>query len=1128
MSRDAAARLRALDPEQSFIVQAPAGSGKTGLLVYRFLTLLARVSSPQSVLAITFTRKATSEMRERVMGLLERAQANESSDNEFEQQGLSLARAVLLNDERHGWALLKTPHQLSIMTIDAFCARLSASMPWLSRLGDRPRPSDDASAHYSAAVENVLRELLNPSSTIAEELNSVLAELDYNYNSARNLFAQMLAKRDQWLRYFLETDLSNSKEQLERAWQELYLEPIATICARLSDAGLKELNALARFGAHQTLSSSDTSQAKDLFNTALDESSSTQHWQAITNLCLTKSGTWRKRVDKNMGFAAGLDETKRLKELLSSLAENDSLLDAFKKISELPIPKYTDNDWRHLLALETVLKRLAAELQLRFRATSECDHSEVTQRANFALSELGGASDASLMMEAEIQHVLVDEFQDTSYSQIELLQKLTQSWQGEQTLFLVGDPMQSIYRFREAQVSLFLQVARNRDTKILPQVDISYIALEQNFRSSEPLVKWFNTTFSHAFAKQDNVLRGAICYAPASANKPGLDDPVEAHLSEDKPSEAGLVCDLVKQTLPELPEGAKLAILVRSRSQLSEIVPALRAQKIDFTGVNLQVLSELPAVLDLANLCLAICRTDDRIAWLALLRGPWLGLNLEELLALSETRAPTLWQALNDSGYTLIRKNLHARLSSFIGVMEQALAEFQVSDLASLCRWAWQRLGGPACLLGASMADIDTALDLIAELEQGADLPSSLMLEAALQTRFANTAEQAQSARVIVSTMHKAKGLQYHTVILPCLANTPRADDKNVLMWAEAQAENGDPQLFLAPLLLGQQSLIKQNALHGRHSHFDFLRGLERERAEHESARLLYVAATRAEQRLILTANLARDAKNDEHPKNPDRRTLLARIWDASQADFQYRGSHAAKPPSLNDESNVLNTLLRLDDHYLPQSDAAIDWKGEQIATQSESPENQVLEFEWATEMATAVGVVLHQFLQHHGDEVLNLKIGPEILSRWRDELKALRVPFERLGEAQGRLQKAIRNIQNDDKAHFLFAPYQDAQNELAIAAHENGQVKYYRLDRTFTDNEGRRWIVDYKSTVTRQADVEAFAREQVELRHRSQLEHYGQLFTQLNHHQGVTQPIRLAVYFPLLQQLVSWPLTKD
>jgi len=207
MISDLAARQTSLDPQRSFIVQAPAGSGKTGLLVYRLLTLLATVEQPQQILAITFTRKATAEMRERLLHLMQQAQDGQSSDDAFEQQGIELAKKVLERDREKNWNLLKTPHQLQLLTIDSFCGRLTASMPWLSRLGDRSRTTDKADSHYASAVEALLSELLNDDSPIANELQTVLLELDFNYNKARDLFSSMLAKRDQWLRHLLRNNL---------------------------------------------------------------------------------------------------------------------------------------------------------------------------------------------------------------------------------------------------------------------------------------------------------------------------------------------------------------------------------------------------------------------------------------------------------------------------------------------------------------------------------------------------------------------------------------------------------------------------------------------------------------------------------------------------------------------------------------------------------------------------------------------------------------------------------------------------------------------------------------------------------------------------------------------------------
>jgi len=117
MISDLNARVNALDPQKSFIVQAPAGSGKTGLLVYRMLTLLSKVEKPQQVLAITFTRKATAEMRARLLELMQYADRGDTSNDEFEQQGIDLAESALAQDKKHNWRLLDATHQLQILTI---------------------------------------------------------------------------------------------------------------------------------------------------------------------------------------------------------------------------------------------------------------------------------------------------------------------------------------------------------------------------------------------------------------------------------------------------------------------------------------------------------------------------------------------------------------------------------------------------------------------------------------------------------------------------------------------------------------------------------------------------------------------------------------------------------------------------------------------------------------------------------------------------------------------------------------------------------------------------------------------------------------------------------------------------
>ena len=153
---DAAERAAALDPTRSFIVQAPAGSGKTELLTRRVLTLLARVDEPEQVLAITFTRKAAAEMRHRVVEALARAASGEAPANEYEAEGLALARAALERDAARGWRLLDDPGRLAMRTIDSLATALAHRLPVVSALGAAVATVDDPRPLHLEAAERFL------------------------------------------------------------------------------------------------------------------------------------------------------------------------------------------------------------------------------------------------------------------------------------------------------------------------------------------------------------------------------------------------------------------------------------------------------------------------------------------------------------------------------------------------------------------------------------------------------------------------------------------------------------------------------------------------------------------------------------------------------------------------------------------------------------------------------------------------------------------------------------------------------------------------------------------------------------------------------------------------------------
>ena len=140
---DSQQRNAALNPEQSFIVRAPAGSGKTELLIRRYLRLLSGVESPEEIIAITFTRKAAAEMRGRIISSLELARTGETPEDDYQKETYTLAAEVLKRDEAQQWQLQDNPGRLRIQTIDSLCSNITRQMPVLSQLGAQPETLDD-------------------------------------------------------------------------------------------------------------------------------------------------------------------------------------------------------------------------------------------------------------------------------------------------------------------------------------------------------------------------------------------------------------------------------------------------------------------------------------------------------------------------------------------------------------------------------------------------------------------------------------------------------------------------------------------------------------------------------------------------------------------------------------------------------------------------------------------------------------------------------------------------------------------------------------------------------------------------------------------------------------------------
>jgi ATP-dependent exoDNAse (exonuclease V) beta subunit len=897
-------------------------------------------------------------------------------------------------------------HRLRIETIDAFCLSLARQLPVPAQFGVPPGIAEDARPLYREAAEKVLG--LLETKKYQRDVARLLSHLDNNVATATRLLADMLARRDQWLS---KTGQAPSRAELEAAFV---------------------------FERHRLLQ-----KARELDGRASEE---------FARDVLTTRNTFNKR-----------------KPHAKALEGNEALRLALIPLKALPPERYTGAQWAALEAMLALLPVAAAELKLVFAARGEADFTEIAQGAVRALGSVDDPSELLLKLDRQLQHILVDEFQDTSISQWELLEKLTAGWQpGDgRTLFVVGDPMQSIYRFREARVELFLRARREG----LPNVKLEQIALKTNFRSQANLVNWFNEAFSAILPRQEDESSGAVPYSPAAPNDPALPgEAVTWHPCADRVREAQKVVELVRQA-----EGS-CAVLVRNRDALAGIVPALKAAGIRFRAIEIVRLGEKQVVQDLFALTRALTHLADRVAWLAILRAPWVCLTLEEFSRYFEKKpSETIWELIQDV----------PSLARFRAAIAPALASRLRGTLRDRVERAWLELGGPACVTGATdLDDADVYLDALEELEEAGEVDFARLAEL-LEELYAQPDHAAGEDDLQIMTIHKAKGLEFGTVILPGLDRAPGRSDAPLLRFTERPGQG----LLLAP--------IKETGADDEPA-YEYLKRLDREAEDTEAARLLYVAATRAEHRLHLLACPRKTM--------PPKRSLLASAWPVARSVFagltppEQEDAPPAQPPAPF-------LLKRLSpDWTLPAPPPAVAW-----TPPPEGKEEEPIPFDWARETVRHAGTVVHNWLQRIAEDQLrgwDAKRIEAMKPRFEAELKRRGVPAAELDRALGIVLTALKNTLADERGRWLLGPHPYASNEHRLRL----RGRSLRIDRLLQASDGTKWVVDYKTSEHKGGGLEAFLDAERE-RYRAQLDEYAK----------AKSGARAALYFPLLKGWREW-----
>lgn len=1108
---DAKERKAALDVSRSFIVQAPAGSGKTGLLIQRYLALLARVDRPESILAMTFTRKAAGEMSERIVTALRSAETGAVPKDEHGAAILRLAQAALRRDRECGWNLIAHPARLRVQTIDALCAALMRQAPVTAKLGAMGGLVEHAEEFYIAAA----REELSAAGADDAAWRCLLGYLDNDADRVVALLAGMLGKREQWLRRLVRQNGSTLRARLEEALVAEIESELAAMRSLFPPRSVATLIELARRAAPNLEGEPARALAACGVGSDLPPAKveALGTWRELADWLLTGQGSFRKQVGIEQGFPAkggarsGQSEERvknkeAMQTLLKELAAVPDLGPALEMVRSLPPPRYDDAAWSFVSALLELLPRAAARLRTVFGRQGKMDFAEATIVALEALGNADDPSDLLLKLDLRVEHLLVDEFQDTSFAQCDLIERLTSGWtQGDgRTLFAVGDPMQSIYRFREAEVRLFVEA---QQSKCIGSVHVEPLRLTRNFRSQRGLVEWANRVFPQVLPQHDDPTRGAVAFQASEAERGAGDAPaVTLDLCANDEEEARFVVDHVRNALNRGVDS--IAVLVRKRSDLNVLLPAFRDADITYAAVDIDLLSQRQAVLDLASLTHALIQPVDRLAWLSTLRAPWCGLALHDLFVTASAAASFPEIAAGTADLPGLSEDGQARLKRFARALGPVFAQRGRVPLLAMVRGAWLALGGPAC--SSEPVDLDAAdrfFALLAEHARGSDLANWEAFQASLDNLYAEP-ESSATARVQIMTLHRAKGLEFEVVVMPGLARHFPEADEELLLWRERPAG-----LLLAPVRARAPGSEEDKV-------YRYLRTLANDEQQAELGRLTYVGCTRAKQRLHLTAVAEIDPMDGTKWKKPRTKSALGALWKAVETHIAPPAAAGAASSSPVPRRGVLLSRLPLG-WQLPDPPAAVPGgtSGE-LATETEP-----IVFDWAREAARLIGIAAHALLRRIADDGLSAwdepRIGAE-QARIEREFAAQGFVADEARSATEQILAAIRTTLADARGRWMFdSRHAESRSELALTFVADDQFIHVVLDRTFVDAEGVRWIVDFKLSRHEGADVQSFLDSEQE-RYRGQLEDYARAMRGMDE-----RPIRLGLYFPLLRGWREW-----
>ena len=1093
---DEAVRGRVILPQSNWILRAPAGSGKTTLLVTRYLELLSRVEKPEEILAITFTRKATAEMRERILACLK------SPDSAQPERLAEAARSARRKAIANRWEVVANPSRLKIQTIESFRRSLVEASPVEAQIAPGTELVENSHHFYEEAVERVLARLARGESHTAP-VARLLALEQFNVGRVKRALVTLLAKRDQW-RPAHEGSSAHPPQWLIEKMQRLH----AMLEEHLSPTDMA------------VLASTWTQCAGE------DPWLIPRHWRRVANLCLTGTGTLRKRLPKDVHPA----QAPVLRQLLDSLRDTDA--NALKTARLLPDIKPNAREESRVKAIEASLALVQGALSELFAERGCIDLVELGFGATRSLGSDELPTDLIIALDYSIKHVLVDEFQDTSVTQADFLHSLIREWMpGEdRSLFAVGDPMQSIYGFREAEVGLFYLAEREGVGRPIDAhhrtIALSAAKLETNFRSHPSLIEWVNQAFSPATDGGTDLATGRVAFEPAVPAQ-GQDDKsthlgAELHLFQspgqgqaELKQESKFIADTARSLL-KAERQDQVAILLRNRTQAPILLSAIRDAGLEYQGTELDRLADEPAVRDMLTLARAIAAPRDRLANFSLLRSPAIGLSLAALhrLARRLDAGSPLISALTEERFTsTLSEAERVALERCLPRLQAFRAQYQKQPPRPLLERAWITTG-----LDAAHGDRRAQKSLEALLALIESQGINWIDFEALQRVMGNLyAPSISDSRLIVMTIHQAKGLEFDHVLVPFTSRSAKADEKPSMRWRHT------PEGLLAAT---RHDSKRDGSL------YDWLEHEHKARMLAECERVLYVAVTRARKSLHLTATLGQDAISisqdkptltDSAAPRPD--TLLAPIWHATRQQARLHPAKVVKP-STGEPAARTATLERLPQGWRWQPKTRLTRieldSAFRLMTDDDRTSATRHSEPWTPQAPIMVGNVVHEALRWLSEQASDASPQARIdalrplLRRW---LMRDAVGHRGLERMQAQVIRHLTRALAHRDGRWLLAPRASARSEASFAAFVDGRLLHLQVDRTFVE-DGTRYIIDYKTARPRAKESRTAFRARQLKEHEAQLARYARIFTEIE-----TLPVVAALFLTSTPELVRVPL---